>query len=178
MCKLLKLSSLLLLAATSAGLALAQVSAAAAPIKHYKTDFVVKELDANGRIVNSRSFSTILATTNSGATNEIRSGDKVPIRSSSDEKGETKYQYIDVGVNIDCRSVTEIDRKLAMSITAEVSSAPASGDSNSSLGPLIRQFKWNSDVLITPGVPTTIFSSDDVSSKSKILFEVTATPIQ
>ena len=178
MCKFVKLSVLLLLTGTMAATALAQSPAPASPLKHYKTDFVVKEVDANGHVINSRSYSTILATTNEGTPNQIRSGDKVPIRSSSGENGDIKYQYIDIGVNIDCRSVSEIDQKLAMSITAEVSSVPAGADSNSTFGPLIRQFKWNSNVLISPGTPTTIFSSDDVSSKTKIEFEVTATPIK
>jgi hypothetical protein len=40
------------------------------------------------------------------------------------------------------------------------------------------QFKWNADVLITPGVPTTIFSSDDLSSKSKMQVEMTATSLK
>lgn len=65
-----------------------------------------------------------------------------------------------------------------MSITAEVSSVAAGTDLTSTLGPLIRQFKWNADVLIAPGVPTTIFSSDDVSSKTRMQLEVTATVIK
>ena len=78
----------------------------------------------------------------------------------------------------DCRNVHELDQKLAMSVTAEVSSLPAGADLSSSLDPLIRQFKWNADVLVTPGAPTAIFSSDDVGSKTKVQVEMTATPIR
>jgi hypothetical protein len=179
MYKYLRLSVLLLLTGSMAAMTLAQAAAPAAPVKHYKADFVVREVDGSGHVVNSRSFSTILAADDQGAPTEIRSGDKVPVRTSADEKGdEVKYQYIDLGVNIDCQHVREVDQKLALSIRAEVSSASAGADQNSSLGPLIRQFKWNADVLIAPGVPTTIFSSDDMSSKSKMVFEVTATPVR
>jgi hypothetical protein len=145
-------------------------------MRYYKADFVVKEVDAGGHVVNSRSYSTILATTNGAASNQIRSGDRIPIRVNTEGKGD--IQYVDIGVNIDCRVIHEVDQKLAMSITAEVSSLPAGADLTSTLDPLIRTFKWNADVLIAPGVPTTIFSSDDVGSKTKIQLEVAAALIK
>ena len=147
-------------------------------MKHYKVDFVVKEVDASGHIANTRSYSTVLLTDNSGSPKQVRSGDKFPVSTGTDDKDNTKYQYIDIGVNIDCRFVHEVDQKLAASVTAEVSSVPGSTKIDSTLEPLIRQFKWNADVLIAPGVPTTIFSSDDVGSKSKIQVEMTATLIK
>jgi len=177
MLKPFRFALLLLLAGMTVGIAAAQAPSPAIPLKHYKADFVVKELDAGGHLVNSRSYATILATTNEGSPNEIRSGDRVPIRTESGENG-GKLAYIDIGVNIDCQHVHEIDQKLAMSIRAELSSVPAGADLKSTLDPIIRQFKWNADVLIAPGVPTTIFSSDDVGSKAKIQLEVTVTAIQ
>jgi hypothetical protein len=170
---------LLLIAGLSVTLAAAQSSSnqPAAPLKYYKADFLVKEVDATGHTVNSRSYSTILLTDNNGGTpKQIRSGDRIPIRVKTTDKGD--IQYIDIGVNIDCRSVHELDQKLALTVTAEVSSVPAGTDLNSTLDPLIRQFKWNADVLIAPGVPTTIFSSDDVSSKTKVQVEMSATPLR
>jgi hypothetical protein len=178
--KITRLSLFSLFLTLAGGLAAAQSTTVpvAAASKYYKADFLVKEFDATGHVANTRSYSTVLATDNSGAPKQIRSGDKFPIQTSGDEKGDVKYQYIDLGVNIDCRYVHELDQKLAFSVTAEVSSVPAGTDPKSSLGPLIRQFKWNADVLIAPGVPTTIFSSDDVGSKSKIQVEITATPVR
>lgn len=177
--KSIPFSLLLLLVGLCAGLAAAQSTSApaAAPLKYYKADFLVKEVDASGHIVNSRSYSTILLTDNNGgAPKQIRSGDRIPIRVKTTDTGD--IQYIDIGVNIDCRSVHELDQKLALTVTAEVSSVPAGTDLNSTLDPLIRQFKWNADVLIAPGVPTTIFSSDDVGSKTKVQVEMTATLIR
>ncbi len=182
--KSIKLALLLLLTGMAAATTTAQSpSSPPIPLKHYKVDFVVKEADAAGRVTNSRSYSTILATTNQDAPNQIRSGNRVPIRVTSGEnaesgKGKDSIAYIDVGVNIDCRFVQEIDQKLAMKIKAEISSIPAGTDLNSGLDPLIRQFQWNADVLIPPGTPTTIFSSDDVNSKTRIQLEVTATVIK
>ena len=50
-------------------------------------------------------------------------------------KGKGDIAYIDVGVNIDCRFVQEIDQKLAMKIKAEISSIPTGTDLNSGLDP-------------------------------------------
>jgi hypothetical protein len=176
--KSIQLCLFLLLGAFTARIAAAQsTSAPAAPLKYYKADFLVKEVDASGHIVNSRSYSTILLTDNNGGVpKQVRSGDRIPIRVTTKDKGD--IQYVDIGVSIDCRNVHELDQKLALTVTAEISSLPAGADLSSSLDPLIRQFKWNADVLIAPGVPTTIFSSDDVGSKTKVQVEMTATLIR
>jgi hypothetical protein len=182
--KSIKLVLLLLLSGVAAATTNAQ-SPSSTPVllKHYKVDFVVKEADPSGRVVNSRSYSTILATTYQGEPNQIRSGNRVPIRTSTGEnaesgRGKGDIAYIDVGVNIDCRFVQEIDQKLAMKVKAEISSIPTGTDLNSGLDPVVRQFQWNADVLIPPDLPTTIFSSDDVNSKTRMQVEVTATPIK
>jgi hypothetical protein len=155
--------------------ATAQQTTPAAPVKHYKTDFVVKEVDSSGHVINSRTFSISVATATTSPSNQIRSGDRVPIRVNTDK---SNIAYIDIGVNIDCQHDTEIDNKLAMTVKAEISSVPTGTDLNSVGDPIIRQFQWNADVLVTPSVPTTIFSSDDVGSKNKMQVELTATPIQ
>jgi hypothetical protein len=159
----------------AASTAIAQQGASATPAKHFKTEFVVKEVDSSGHVINSRSYSMILSTDNSKPTpNQIRSGDRVPIRVNTDK---SDIAYIDIGVNIDCHNVETVGDKLAMSVKAEISSVPPGTDLNGVGSPVIRQFQWNADVLVTPSVPTTIFSSDDVGSKNKTQVEVTATPV-
>src|SRR5271163_701232 len=175
--RLIQMFPLLLVIGMTSSTAIAQPPSTPVPLHHFKTDFVVKEVDAGGHVINSRSFSTILATTNENSPNQIRSGDRVPLRTNSGEK-ERGIVYIDTGVNVDCRLVHEIDQKLAMSIKAEISSVAPGTEQSSPLDPVIRQFQWNADVLISPGVPTTIFSSDDVNSKTKVQVEVTATLIK
>ena len=91
--KYIQFSLLLLLAGLSAGMAAAQSSSAsaAAPLKYYKADFLVKEVDLQaGRIANSRSYSTILLTDNSGAPKQVRSGDRIPIRVTTGENAESE----------------------------------------------------------------------------------------
>ena len=177
--KSIKLVLLFLLVGAAAATAHAQTpSPSPIPLKHYKVDFVVKEADASGHVTNSRSYSTVLATSNQNDPNQIRSGDRVPIRVGLNDKGDNNLQYVDIGVSFDCRYVQEIDQKLAMRIKAEISSIPAGADLKAGIDPVIRQFQWNSDVLVSTGVLTTIFSSDDVNSKIKMQVEVTATLIK
>jgi hypothetical protein len=84
--------------------------------------------------------------------------------------------YVDVGVNIDCRALKEIQNQLALAVTSEISSAAA--ESASSGPPLIRNARWNSDVIVQIGKPTVIFSSDDPTTKRQLQLELTATPIK
>src|SRR5271163_1935118 len=112
--RLIQMFPLLLVIGMTSSTAIAQPPSTPVPLHHYKTDFVVKEVDAGGHVINSRSYSTILATTNESSANQIRSGDRVPIRVGINEKGDVNVQYIDIGVSIDCRNVKEIDQKLAM----------------------------------------------------------------
>lgn len=136
------------------------------PVKYFNLDFVVKELDG-GKTTNARSYSMTVSTEN--GTSVIRTGDKVPTQTS-----EGQYTYIDVGVNIDCRGVhADIDGQLAMSVSAEISSAVTSTNH-----PLIRQNKWSSNVMLPLRKPTVVFSADGVTGKGQMQLEMTATPIK
>jgi hypothetical protein len=64
-------------------------------------------------------------------------------------------------------------------VGADISSI-ATGSENSPsnlLPPVIRQNRWSSSVIVPLGKPTTIYSSDDITSKRKVQIELTATPI-
>ena len=153
------------------------------PPKYYKLDFVVKETEA-GKVLNSRNYSITLAADGLsgsspaavannafGPSHSIRSGSRVPVRTT---KGD--FTFIDLGVNIDCRQVREVQNGLSLSVTADVTStaqeAPEVGY------PVLRQNKWTSNVLVPIKKPTLLFSSDDVSSKRQMQLELTATPIK
>jgi hypothetical protein len=83
--------------------------------------------------------------------------------------------YLDVGVNIDCRAAKEIQDQLALNVSAEISGIATEQPSNQ---PLIRQTKWESNVIVPLRKPTTIFSSDDPSTKRQTQLELTAIPIK
>lgn len=144
------------------------------PAKFFHLDFVVKEVD-EGRVINSRSYSMVTSSSERYGPPSVRTGSKVPI-----QKGGTDgVTFIDVGVSFDCRFEGEVGNSVLLHVGADISSiAPGSETSSSNLlPPVIRQNRWSSSVIVPIGKPTTIYSSDDMTSKRKVQIEVTATPI-
>ncbi len=141
---------------------------AKAELKYYRLDMVVKEVE-DGRTVNSRTYSTNASTDNSSS---VRTGSKVPTT--------TTGSYIDIGVNIDYSKIRDLGDSVALGVIADVSSVPNSDASTLTEhgAPLIRQNRWSSTVVVPLRKPTTIFSSDDVTSKRKMQVELTATPLK
>ena len=170
------LSLPLLALVTGSGMAFAQTPAAPKePPKFYKLEFVFHEVDG-GKVLNSRSYSAIASA--GGDVLTIRAGGRVPISS-----GGTQFTYYDLGVNIDCRAITEVprDQALSLTVTADISSIPT--EAGSPVGPpppapTIRQTKWSSGVIVPLKKPTLLFASDDLMSKRQVQLELTATPIQ
>ena len=151
------------------------------PPKYYRLDFVVKEVE-DGKVINGRSYSTIMQS-GERSTAQIRTGNRVPVSTGGDK---STVQYYDVGVSIDCRPAPverpdfiqlESEGRLALNISAEISSIAGSQEAAPASPPIVRQNKWSSNVLIPIKKPTLVFSSDDATSKRKMQLELTATPI-
>jgi|SRR5579871_561764 len=144
------------------------------PTGFYRLEFVTKELD-DTKVINTRNYSMIVAE-NKQDGNSIRSSTRMPIPSGSNP---SQYIYSDLGVNIDVHNVREQMGMLTLSVSADISTATA-GESNpnSSMPPVIRQYKWNSAVLVPLRKGTQIYSSDDLGSKRKFQLELTATPVK
>lgn len=148
------------------GSALAQTTGAT---RFYKLDFVVKELEGT-KVLNARAYSTIASTDPKGPGCFIRTGNRVPVPAS-----EGKFNYMDVGVNIDCFPPQEVDGELSLRINAEVSSTV---QESAAAHPVIRQNRWGAVVIVPIKKPTVVFSSDDVSTKRQMQVELTATPVK
>lgn len=160
----IRLTGVMLLAATC----LAQN---AEGLKFFKLEFTVKDMEGT-HALSSRTYS-VVATTD-GPNSSIRAGSKVPIPVSP---GSTQqFSFIELGVNIDCRSIKEVQNALSLNVTADISSSAQEASTPSY--PIIRQNKWSSSVVVPIGKPTLIFSSDDVTTKRQIQLELTATPIK
>src|SRR5512146_2671379 len=142
-------------------------SIAPAPVNHfYRLDFTVEELGADGKTINSRSYSTSVGT-DLREIMSIRTGSRVPIAvgiSDTNGKENTQFQYQDLGVNFDVRDVRETGRQLSLNLTAAVTGLAGSSDSVLHQ-PIIRQNRWQGYVLIPTGKPTVVFSSDSLDSK-------------
>jgi len=171
------LSLPMLALAMAAGTGFAQTPEApksAESLKFYKLEFVVKEVEG-GKVLNARSYS-MTAAVDAKDSASIRAGSKIPVMMSSGG-----FNYIDVGVNIDCRAIREVQRDLALFVAAEVSSLPSEPAAPATIGapttPTVRQNRWSSSIIVPVKKPTLIFSSDDLASKRQMQLELTATPV-
>jgi hypothetical protein len=159
----------------------------APPAHYYHLDFVIQELDANGKPVNSRSYSTTVTTDlsdRSASDVNLRTGSKIPIVTGSygaatgPEKPELQFQYLDVGVKIHTYGAHEFGGLLAFHLDAQVSSLAETPSTTGNTDPVIRQNSWDAPVLIPIGKPTVVSSSDALESKGRMQLVVTATLLQ
>ncbi len=164
-----KLGLVFLTAMVAAETAWSQTESAkpAAPEKYFRLDFAVKEVEG-AKTVNARTYS-ITISTNQNFSSSVRTGSKVPVPTVGGS-----FNYLDVGVNIDCRNAKEVQNQLALYVSAELSTVPSEAPGPA---PVIRQNRWSSGVLIPIRKPTVIFSSDDLTSKRQMQLELTATPV-
>lgn len=142
--------------------------------KFFRLDLVVKELDDN-KVVNAKSYSTVVSTDEKISGANIRMSNKVPYQTAGLASG---FQYADVGVNIDCKKATELNSQLVLMLAAEVSSLQDGASGSTPNAPVIRQNRWNATVIVPVGKATTLFSSDDLNSKRKMQLELTATLVK
>ncbi len=121
----------------------------------YKLEFVLTEFE-NGKKVNSRNYSMMTQEDHRG---QFRVGSHVPITTSSLAQSNpsatpiTQVQYMDVGVNIDCRLMGSEDN-LSLDGTVEVSgiSLPPQGSPGPGQ-PVIRQSKTSFGAGVPSGKP-------------------------
>ena len=149
----------------------AQETQAAAPENHYHLELVVRELGEDGKAVNSRAYHTDISTKPSSLS-QVRTGTRIPVHVSSKEGD---IQYLDVGVNVDCKDVHETAQGLALGLSVEVSSLATPGGVAEPTTPIIRQNRWMSSTVLSIGKPTVVFSSDNLENKGRMQVEVTVT---
>lgn len=144
------------------------------PTKFYKMEFVVKEVEGT-KVVNSRSYFMTLPVDVPGQGSQsgsIRTGSRVPTPTNTGGGG---FNYIDVGVSIDCKFLREVQSDVSVYITADISSHTIEPNLPA---PVIRQNRWTSMVLVPIKKPTVVYASDDTTSKRQMQLEVTATPLR
>jgi hypothetical protein len=130
----------------------------------YHAEFVLNELE-NGKKINTRHFSMDLT---AGPRKEgMKIGAKVPV-----EVKQGELQYLDVGVNIECR-LTERQNGLGLEVNADVSSMAAR-----STPPLIRQFQIDGSTVVLLGKPVMIASGEEADSNHEFQLEVTVTKLR
>lgn len=145
-----------------------QAPAAESP-KYYNLHFQVQEVEG-AKVVNARSYYLMVSTESNPS--QVRTGGRVPYAS-----GPGNISFIEVGVNIDCRSVKERDGRLGLAVNAEVSSLMPPPENLTNAPPVLRQNRWGSNIVVPLRKATVIFSSDDSQGMRKVQLELTATPI-
>ena len=141
----------------------------------YKLEYVFSEVQ-NGKRINARSYSTLL---HSGERGSIRLGSRLPVLVSQISGGTGSLQYIDVGVNIDCRIERDVDSGIALLTNVDMSSvAPEQPGENRTGAPVVRQTKIQVDNIVPLEKKTLIGSADQVDGTGRFDFEVTATKVR
>lgn len=155
------------------------------PFHYYHLEFVIQELSADDKPVNSRTYSTTVSTDKMANYGQIRTGSRIPIitgtrtNANGSEKSDAQFQYVDIGVSVDVQgNVREIDNQLSFNLVAEVSSLGSNPGPLAPNDPIIRQNKWQAPVLIPIGKPTVVFKSDDLDTKGSMQVTVKATLLQ
>jgi hypothetical protein len=154
---------------------------------HVKLVYRALQIGADGKVVSSHSYSTIVvANTGHASPSKIRSNDKVPIATGSyggDAKSSlvnTQFQYVDVGTNIDTYGAKLSGTQLTVNLSVSLSEVAKNDFASEKTipDPIIRALSWESDVIVTVGRPTIIFTSDNPSDTGKTELELTATEIK
>ncbi len=156
-------------AAVFAGLLLS-ASALPAQTPVYRLNFAVHEAE-DGKRVGTRNYTMMVESDSKGT---IRAGTKVPVKTGADQ-----FQYIDTGVNLDCR-VREREGGLTLYTDFELSGPPTEGEQKAFGGPMppIHQMRSSVAAAAVAGKPLTVLSIDDPATKRHYELEVTATKVR
>jgi hypothetical protein len=144
-------------------------------ISTYKLDYVFSELQDNKRI-NTRSYTVLLRLMDRGS---IRLGDRVPIVAGSSKEGVSQFQYLDVGMNIDCRVEPASESDITLFTNVEnTSAAPEQPSENRTGSPVLRQVRYQMENVVPLNKQILLGSADEVNGTRRFQIEVTATKVR
>ncbi|HEY6252972.1 MAG TPA: hypothetical protein VI685_23690 [Candidatus Angelobacter sp.] len=147
--------------------------------KIYKAVFLIYEVE-DGKKINERTYTLpVNSVDGSPRDGSMKVGTRVPVATATATGDKTQWQYVDVGLSIDC-NVTEQEDKFIVHGDLQLSSfaLPEQGTEPRSGGnPVLRNIRENFTTLVLPGKPTLVTTMDDVNSKKRLQVEVTVTRI-
>ncbi len=141
--------------------------------KYYKLDFLVRELE-DGKTVNTRTYTLM---TKSNDWQQLRVGTRVPVLQGKMEQ----INYVDVGLQVDCRIQGDRNTETPALVTkAEISSFAINDQDKqiSANAPIIRRVQMNATSPLVLGKPMVISGADELGSKHRFQLEVTATALK
>lgn len=130
-----------------------------------KLQVVLTEYDGTKKI-SSLPYTIPFVLTDKYSSCSLRMGVRVPVTATTSKTGETSFQYIDVGTNIDCRTSRVADGRFTVDLKIDRSSlyVPFKDKDGTVLGkewtsgerppldePMIRQFRGDVGLLLRDG---------------------------
>src|SRR5262249_26685731 len=133
--------------------------------KIYKVVFLIYEVE-DGKKINERTY-TLPVTSVDGKPRDssMRVGTRVPITTATSTGDKTQWQYVDVGLSIEC-NLTEQEGKFIVHGNVDLSSfaLPDQGaDPRSGGNPVLRNIRQSFTTLVPPGKPALATTMDDVN---------------
>jgi len=148
--------------------------------KIYKVVFLIYEVE-DGKKINERTYTLPVTSVDGNPRDTTMSvGSRIPIATAINTSDKTVWQYIDIGLNIDC-SVTEQGDKFIVrgGIVLSSLAMPEQGtDPRSGGNPVVREVRESFTTLVPPGKPTLVTTMDDINSKKRTQVEITATKVE
>jgi hypothetical protein len=142
-------------------------SEAARGASSYKLDLLLSESE-NGKRINTRNYSFVVEERKSV---RLRQGLRVPVSVGA------SFQYMDVGLNIDC-DLIEVDTGVHINLSVDESSFSAEQQRSVGGNPVMRQFKNQVQAVIPTGKQTLVSSVEELDSKKRVDIELTATKLR
>lgn len=140
------------------------------PLSFYKIEYVLRELQ-DGKAINSRNY---MMTVENGDRGEAKVGARVPV--TTGEHGQ--FQYLDVGITINCRVVSKDDyAELRTMIDISSFALPEQANGGNSQ-PVVRQMRSDMAAVVPNGKQTVIGVIDDANSTKRYEIAVTATKLK
>ncbi len=173
--KLMWLTALLIAFAAVAAAQQKDEPAAPKVLHSYKVEYQLVETQ-DGKPVNTRHYTLLLEEEerNGYSRGSVRVGTRVPV-TVGNKDGQPSVQYMDVGLNIDCRLKPRGADKVSIESTLELSnfiSDPMTGGN-----PVMRSNKGFVTSQVPLGKKTVIATYDDINSTRSTTVEVTVTPL-
>jgi hypothetical protein len=153
-----------------------QKEEAAAPknLRSYKVEYQLVETQ-DGKPVNTRHYTLLMEEEerNGYSRGSLRVGTRVPVNVGAKD-GQPSVQYMDVGLNIDCKLKPRSADKISVESSLELSnfiSDPMTGGN-----PVMRSNRGTVTSQVVVGKKTVVATYDDINSTRSTTVEVTVTP--
>lgn len=150
-------------------------------LRSYRLLFVLSEME-DGKKINTRSFGMLVkeAPPHEPAIYKLRVGDRIPIVTGGEvPTNPAQIQYLDIGVNIDCKLYDEENGSLNLDFKAALTGLTAAKKEVRPVNqPTESQMQAEGNVILTVGQTAILTSMDDPTSKRQFSLEVTATKVK